>query len=81
MGYSPWGHKELDMTKQLSLSHTHTHTYPLRWGDDPGLCRRAHTVTRVFKSEREREGSQRRWGNRSRSQSNRIAGFENGSES
>ena len=23
VGYSPWGRKELDMTK-----HTHTHTYP-----------------------------------------------------
>ena len=23
-GYSPWGHKELDTTEQLSLSHTHT---------------------------------------------------------
>jgi len=21
MGYSPWGHKELDMTERLSLSH------------------------------------------------------------
>ena len=26
-GYSPWGHKELDMTKQYT--HTHTHTLPL----------------------------------------------------
>ena len=25
-GYSPWGHKELDMTEQLS-SHRHTHTF------------------------------------------------------
>ena len=25
-GYSPWGHKESDMTKQLN-THTHTHTY------------------------------------------------------
>ena len=24
VGYSPWGHKESDMTEQL----THTHTYP-----------------------------------------------------
>ena len=53
VGYSPWGHKELDTTKQLSLSHTHTHL--LRWGDDPGLCGWAHTVTRVLKSERERD--------------------------
>ena len=22
-GYSPWGHKELDMTEQLTLSHFH----------------------------------------------------------
>ena len=25
VGYSPWCHKDLDMTKQLS-THTHTHT-------------------------------------------------------
>ena len=25
-GYSPWGHKESDTTKQLS-AHTHTHTH------------------------------------------------------
>ena len=24
--YSPWGHKELDMTEQLTHEHTHTHT-------------------------------------------------------
>ena len=24
-GYSPWGHKELDMTERLT--HKHTHTY------------------------------------------------------
>ena len=24
MGYSPWGHKELDMTE--TRAHTHTHT-------------------------------------------------------
>ena len=23
--YSPWGHKELDTTEQLTLTHTHTH--------------------------------------------------------
>ena len=27
MGYSPWGHKELDMTE-----HTHTQTVLLLWG-------------------------------------------------
>ena len=26
VGYNPWGHKESDMTEQLSV-HTHTHTY------------------------------------------------------
>ena len=26
MGYSPWGHKDLDMTEQLSM-HTHTCVY------------------------------------------------------
>ena len=30
-GYSPWGHKESDMTEQLSThTHTHTHTHT-RW--------------------------------------------------
>ena len=28
MGYSPWGHKELDTTERLSV-HTHTHTQKL----------------------------------------------------
>ena len=32
MGYSPWGHKELDTTEQQSVclharAHTHTHTH------------------------------------------------------
>ena len=33
MGYSPWGHKESDMTQQLTHTqkrarvHTHTHTH------------------------------------------------------
>ena len=32
MGYSPWGHKESGMTKQLNAraracTHTHTHTH------------------------------------------------------
>ena len=26
LGYSPWGHKELDTTEH-ALTHTHTHTY------------------------------------------------------
>ena len=26
-GYSPWGHKELDMTEQLTHTHIHTHTH------------------------------------------------------
>ena len=25
--YSPWGHKELDMTERLSTAYTHTHTH------------------------------------------------------
>ena len=30
-GYSPWGHKELDMTKQLTTwAHTHTRTHTQR---------------------------------------------------
>ena len=27
MNYSPWGHKDLDMTEQLTHTHTHTHTH------------------------------------------------------
>ena len=27
MGYSPWGHKELDTTEHLS-AHSHTHPHP-----------------------------------------------------
>ena len=26
-GYSPWGHKESDMTEMLTHIHTHTHTH------------------------------------------------------
>ena len=26
-GYSPWGHKESDMTEQLIHTHTHTHAH------------------------------------------------------
>jgi len=26
VGYSPWGHKELDTTNRLTHTHTHTHT-------------------------------------------------------
>ena len=29
LGYSPWGHKESDMTEQCTHTHTHTHTPPL----------------------------------------------------
>ena len=29
VGYSPWGHKELDMTEQPMHTHTHTHTHTL----------------------------------------------------
>ena len=33
MGYSPWGHKELDMTERLNTqTHTHTHTIVGRTG-------------------------------------------------
>ena len=27
VGYSPWGHKESDMTEQLTRTHTRTHTH------------------------------------------------------
>ena len=31
MGYSPWGHKELDMTDHThARAHTHTHTHDLK---------------------------------------------------
>ena len=26
VGYSPWGHRELDKTEWLTHTHTHTHT-------------------------------------------------------
>ena len=38
-GYSPWGHKESDMTERLIDTHTHTHTYP-----------RVHTYTMEYYS-------------------------------
>ena len=36
VGYSPWGHKDLDLTEQLSVracthTHTHTHTHTSIW--------------------------------------------------
>ena len=43
MGYSPWGHKELDRTEQVSEharacvcahTHTHTRTHPTLGGPD-----------------------------------------------
>ena len=27
LGYSPWGHKESDMTEHFTHTHTHTHTH------------------------------------------------------
>ena len=27
VGYSPWNHKELDTTEELTHTHTHTHTH------------------------------------------------------
>ena len=27
VGYSPWGHKESDMTEYIPHTHTHTHTH------------------------------------------------------
>ena len=47
VGYSPWGPKELDMTKQLTHTHTHTHTMhsieqfswvPLSYHSPPGAA-------------------------------------------
>ena len=34
MGYNSWGHKELDMTKQLTHTHTHTHTHRRGCGEN-----------------------------------------------
>ena len=31
MGYSPWGHKELDTTEWLTHTHKHTHTHTHRY--------------------------------------------------
>ena len=39
LGYSPWGHEELDMTKQLSaLTCTHTHRHTHTCACATGLC-------------------------------------------
>ena len=42
MGYSPWGHKELDMTERArthacTRTHTHTHTHTQDQGGTAGL--------------------------------------------
>ena len=36
VGYTPWGHKELDMTERLT--HTHTHRVPLRYHLHTTFC-------------------------------------------
>ena len=36
MGHSPWGHKELDTTEQLTHTHTHTHTHTLTHRGEKG---------------------------------------------
>ena len=33
-GYSPWGHKELNITERM---HTHTHTHTILWWNQPIL--------------------------------------------
>ena len=53
--YSPWGHKESDMTEQLTHTHTHTHihthttslkdvcaNYPLKKSMRKGIKRSLH---------------------------------------
>ena len=35
-GYSPWGHKELDMTERLTLSLSFHGPRAGRWGQNPG---------------------------------------------
>ena len=36
MGYSPWGHKELDKTETHTHTHTHTHTRARAHGECRG---------------------------------------------
>ena len=44
VGYSPWGHKDLDMTEQLSMracAHTQTHTHT-------DIHTHTHTHTHIY---------------------------------
>ena len=34
LGYSPWGHKESDMTEQFTHTHTYTHSSPTYYDFD-----------------------------------------------
>ena len=38
VGYTPWGHKESDMTERLTHTHTHTHNIPLRYHLHTTFC-------------------------------------------
>ena len=46
VGCSPWGHKELDTTEQLTLTHRHAHT---------------HTHTHRLKNQRMAAAAKRHW--------------------
>ena len=36
VGYSPWGHKESDITKQLMAPHSSTLAWKIPWTEEPG---------------------------------------------
>ena len=39
VSYSPWSHKESDMTERLSHTHTHTHTHTHKADDGKLSCK------------------------------------------
>ena len=36
MGYSPWGHKESDTTKQIRFRFANILTWRIPWAEEPG---------------------------------------------
>ena len=47
MGYSPWGHKELDMTEVTGRAHTHTHAHTHKHTLAPPHPRRPTATTHL----------------------------------
>ena len=48
MGYSPWGHKELNMTEHMHTDiHTHTHTHIKNLKIEIILCVNIEAVTQL----------------------------------